>query len=182
MSEQGGRYQRSMSGMVGALVVTLVAIGGFVAFRALNRDNLEVRPEPVDYLGSVRYIQKAGDTVAYPSVLPSRWVCTGAGYDPGRVRAWEMGVLTEDDTFVGLREEDASVEGLVHEFVDEDATEGRPVELESALAESWRTFTDRGGDYAVAAEIGDEALLVYGNATRQEINDFAATLVTSPVE
>ena len=42
-------YQRSASGLVGALLVTLLVIGAFVAFRALNRDELEVGPEAVDY-------------------------------------------------------------------------------------------------------------------------------------
>ena len=60
MSEQGGRYQRSFAGMIGALLITLVVIGAFVAFRALNRDELERRPEAVDYLETVGFVQEPG--------------------------------------------------------------------------------------------------------------------------
>ena len=41
MSEQAGRYQRSFSGLIGAIVITLLAIGGFVAVRAFVRDDQE---------------------------------------------------------------------------------------------------------------------------------------------
>lgn len=182
MSEQGGRYQRSVSGMIGALIVTLVAITAFVLFRAANRDDLDVKPEAVDYLGSVKYIQQSGDTVVYPPTLPSHWTPTSADYRPGRVPEWDLGVLTAQDKFVGLREEDAPVEQLVSDYVDENATEGNAVEVHSPVANTWRTFTDSGGDYALATEIGDRALLVFGSADPQEIRDFAATLVTTPVK
>ena len=74
VSQQPGRYQRSTSGMVGALLVTLLVILAFVAFRALNRSNLDVKPERVDYLAQVRYAQQAGSEVVYPARLPARLV------------------------------------------------------------------------------------------------------------
>lgn len=178
MSEQAGRYQRSTSGLVGALIVTLVVIGAFVAFRALNRERLEIKPEAVDYLGSVRYIEEAGDSVAYPPTLPKGWICTTAHYTPGRDPEWDLGTLTASGKFVGLREEDASVDELVRSLVDENAAEGAPVRLDSPIAPEWRTFTDPGGDYAVVVERDDETLIVYGSAGEQEIRDFAASLVS----
>ena len=42
--------------------------------------------------------------------------------------------------------------------------EGAPVELGSKVATRWRSFTDSGGDYALAAEIGDRTLVVFGSA------------------
>ena len=38
------RYQRSTGGLVGALLVTVLVILGFVGFRALNRDQPDVKP------------------------------------------------------------------------------------------------------------------------------------------
>jgi hypothetical protein len=179
VSDTGGRYQRSMSGMIGALVVTLVAITGFVAWRAINRDDLEVKPDPVDYLGAVRNIQEGGQTVVYPPTLPSGWIPTSANYRPGRDTSWDVGILTSDNRFAGLSEQDASVEQLVENYVDADADEGPAVELQSPLARSWRSFTDSGGDYAVATEIGEETLLVYGSADPQQIRELAASLVST---
>jgi len=75
-SGQPGRYQRSSSGMVGALLVTLLVIGAFVAFRACNRTDLVVDPEHVDYLTQVGFAQEAGDQVVYPASLPTGWFAT----------------------------------------------------------------------------------------------------------
>jgi hypothetical protein len=181
VSEQAGRYQRSTQGLVGALIVTLVVIAAFVAFRALNRDDLEIKPEPVDYLGSVKYIEQSGDSVVYPPALPKGWICTTAHYAPGRHPEWDLGVLTDAGTFVGLREEDAPVDELVRDYVDKNAAEGPPVHLDSPLGRQWRTFTDSGGDYALVVERDDETLIVYGSADDQEIRDFAASLVAGSV-
>ena len=71
MSEQPGRYQRSASGMVGAMLVTLLAILAFVVFRACNRTDLEVGPDHVDYLAQVGYAQRSGADLVYPASLPA---------------------------------------------------------------------------------------------------------------
>ncbi len=181
MSDQAGRYQRSMSGMIGALVVTLLGIGAFVAFRALNRTDLEIAPEAVDYRALVSQVQAAGDDVVYPSSLPAGWIVTSANYKPGRDRNWDLGALTADDRFAGLHQADTSVERLVADLVDDNAEEGAPVRLDSPLAGTWRTFTDSGGDYAVAAEVGEDTLLVFGSAPPQQIRDLAESLVTTPL-
>lgn len=180
MSERAGRYQRSMSGMVGALAVTLAVITSFVVWRAINRDDLEVRPERVDYLATVRFLEESGEPVIYPPSLPAGWTPTSANYVAGREFSWGMGALTADGEFAGLREEDTSVEQLVSDHIDEDATEGEPVELVSPLATSWRSFTDAGGDYGLVTEIGAVTLLVFGSADPDEIRRLAASLVTGP--
>ena len=77
MSEQPGRYQRSTSGMVGALLVTLLAILAFVAFRACNRTDLEVKPDHVDYLAQVGLRPAA----AAPT-WSTRRACRAAGTSP----------------------------------------------------------------------------------------------------
>ena len=77
--EKPGRYQRSPAGMVGALIVTLLVISAFVAFRALNRTDLDVKPERVDYLAQVRFAQQdaQGGTsdLVYPAGPAHRVVC-----------------------------------------------------------------------------------------------------------
>lgn len=177
--EAAGRYQRSFSGMIGAMLVSLALIGGFVLFRAVNRDNQTVRPEPVDWLGSVRYIQDSGASVFYPAAQPKGWAATSADYLPGSRPLWDIGFLTADGEFVGLHEEDRSITDLIDELVDEDAVEGDPVRLSTGT--EWRSFTDAGGDYALAREQGRESLVVFGSAGPQVINDFAMTLTQAPL-
>jgi len=174
----GSRYQRSFSGMVGAMIVTLVVIAAFVLFRALNREELEVRPEQVDWQGSVKYIQSQGGAVWYPSAQPAGWTATSAEYKPGARALWDIGFLTDDGEFVGLHEEDASVDELISELVDEDATEGDEVVLAEV---TWRSFTDDGGDYGLATEHGSETVVVYGSEDPEVIRDLAASLTTEPL-
>lgn len=183
MSEQqgGGRYQRSTTGLIGAMVVTVALVVAFVVFRDTNRDDLVVEPEPVDYLVVVESIQTGdvGFEVAYPPELPEGWRATAANYQPDPL--WSLSLLTEDDEFVGVRQGPADVEDLVDEFVDEEAEEGEEVTLDSPLARRWRSFTDAGGDYALAAQVGDAAVLVVGTAGEQTVAEVTGSLVTGRV-
>ena len=178
MSETPSRYQRSFSGMIGAMIVTLVVIAGFVVFRALNRENLELQPEPVDWQGTVKYIQSQGDSVWYPATQPAGWTATSAEYQPGTPSLWTIGFLTPEGEFVGLHEEAASLRELVSELVDDEADEGDAVQL---AGRSWRSFSDAGGDFALVAELDGQTLVAYGSADPQLIRDFAASLTDRPV-
>ncbi len=181
MSEQGGRYQRSFSGMIGAMLVVVVLIVAFVLFRAVNRNDASVDPERVDYLATVRGVAEGGgDPVPYPPSLPGGWFATDASF--GQDGGWRLSLLTDEDEFVGVRQSRAagSVDDLVATYVDEAADEGEPVILDSPLAGSWRTFTDDGGDYAVVAETDGSIVLVVGTAPDEEIRDLAASLTTAP--
>ena len=182
MSEQPGRYQRSASGMVGAILVLLLLIAAFVGFRALNRDELEVRPEPVDHLAVVEALQQNGSRVAYPATLPDGWQVNSVDSGPGDEPTWGLGMLTEDDRFAGVRQDSASTADLVEEYVDEDATPGDPVTVGGDLGGRWSTFTDAEGDTALATELGDATVLVYGSAPASDLRSLAESLTTAAVD
>ena len=176
-----GRYQRSAGGMVGAMVVLLVAVGAFVAFRALTRDQPEVRPEPVDHLQAVRLLQSAGRTVVYPDELPAGWITTRADVGPAGDEWWSLTMLTDEGLFAGIRQEDAELETLVETYVDEDAVEGETVGVENALATRWRQFSDDGADTAFAAEVGGDWVLVYGSASAGDLLRIVESLADETV-
>ena len=71
---RAGRYQRSIAGGVGSLIVLVVVVLAFVAFRAVFRDNDAVDVEPVDYLAVVAPAQEAGIRIVYPPSLPEGWI------------------------------------------------------------------------------------------------------------
>ncbi|MGI8645377.1 MAG: DUF4245 family protein [Nocardioides sp.] len=178
---QPARYQRSAGGMVGALVVLLLVIGAFVAFRAVTRTQPEVRPEPIAYLQTVRLAQSAGRTVVYPRQLPAGWIATRADAgSPGDV-SWSLTMLTDDDQFAGIRQEGGDLDPLLATYVDEDAEEGQTVGVASALAPRWREFSDAGGDTAYAAEVGDDWVLVYGSAPADDLLAIVGALTDEPL-
>ena len=158
MSEQPGRYQRSTSGMIGALLVTLLVILAFVGFRALNRSDLDVKPERVDYLAQVRYAQQAGSDVVY---------------------------LSREGEYVGIVESPESAPELVTTYVDPHPQAGAPATVDGSVVRRWNTWTDSGGDTALVARRGHgssaESLLVFGSVPRAELEQLAASLTTAAI-
>ncbi|WP_295659041.1 DUF4245 domain-containing protein [uncultured Nocardioides sp.] len=180
MSEQAGRYQRSAGGMIGALIVTVAVIAAYIGLRALNREEVDVRPDTVDYLDTVATLQESGRAVAYPPTVPEGWRATSIDVVPGDRPAWGLGVLTGEGAFVGVRQADESVDDLVEAYVDEQAAEGDPISTPGALAPRWETWTDEGGDVGYAAEVDGETVLVYGSAGAEEVRRLLELLTTEP--
>lgn len=189
MSESGqerpGRYPRTTGGLIGSMIVLVVAVLAIVLFREVFRDTPEVEPQAVEYLPVVASLQEAGREVAYPPTLPEGWIVTSVTYDRGERPGWALGILTDDQKFVGLRQQDEDVDDLVAEHVDEAATEGDPVSIEGALAPEWSSYTDDGGDHGYAAtittDLGEESLLVYGSASAADLETLVGLLVLEPL-
>ena len=183
--EQPARYQRSTSGMVGALLVTLLVILAFVAFRAINRTNLDVKPQRVDYLAQVSYAQQAGSEVVYPARLPTGWYATQVTLSPGTPSDLELSMLTGDGAYVGFVESPASLTDLLSTYVDPQAAGGPSIVVARSVVTRWSTWSDGGGDTAVGAQRGQgkarQSLLVFGTATRSQLEALAASLTTAPV-
>jgi hypothetical protein len=171
--------------MVGALIVTVLVILAFVGFRAFNRSDLDVKPERVDYLAQVRFAQEAphGADLVYPAQLPSGWYATRVRFssDGDNRPGLQLSMLTPDDQYVGFVESSSTVADLITTYVDSDPQAGPPVTVDGSVAQQWDTWTDSGGDTALAAEVGKQSLLVYGTAPRAQLEQLAASLTTARV-
>ena len=175
-------YQRSASGLVGALLVTLLVIGAFVAFRALNRDELEVGPAAVDYREQAALAQEAGFDVVYPRDLPEGWQSTNVEVVPGERPVWAVSLLTDAQRYVGIRQEDDQLDDLLSTYVDEDVEALPDVRVDGSVAQEWQVFEDDGGDLAYAAELGDEIVMVYGSAGEEDLRLVLERLTTEPLD
>ena len=176
VSEKPGRYQRSSNGLIGAMIVTLLAIGAFVLVRSLTRDQVEVEREAIDFVAAAEAARGAGFDVVAPSSLPDGWLATAVDLEQTDPPLWGLGILTDDENFVGLRQEDGSVKDLVETNIDEDAIEGELLELDSAVGSTWQTWTDEGGDTGYSIEYGDQTVLVYGSAPADDLQEFIGLL------
>ena len=170
------RHQRSMAGMIGAMLITLLVILGFVALRGFTRDQVETEVPPVDYLDAVGAAADAGLALAHPRELPEGWRATSVDLTRDESPEWTMGMLTDDGRFVGIRQEEESADDMVVVALDEDAVEGDEVTVPSDLADTWTTWSDDGGDTGYAAELGDETVLVYGSAPAEDLEEVIALL------
>ena len=176
--EQPGRYRRSAGGLVAAMLVTVVVVGGLVLVRDLFRNDLTTRPAPVDYLAAVQYAQDSDVEVVYPGSVPEGWIATSAGLTPGKRLVWGVGLLTDEERFVGVRHEQRSLDHLLETYVDEDTSALPEAGIDSPVADSWQVFEDEGGDRAYAAEVGETVVLVYGSAPQEDLEQVVGALTT----
>lgn len=180
MSQQANpRSQTSIAGMVGALVVVVVLVLAWVGFRALTSENEATPVRTVDWRAWVEAGRSEQRLMVFaPEALPPGWRATSVDYVGGNDASWHVGLLTDAGKYVGIEEAQSSSERLVEQYVDEDAERGDDVTIGG---ETWETWTDAGGDYALvrSIEIGGrpyESLLVVGSAPAKEVRDFAASL------
>lgn len=195
MAQGSARYERSAAGMVGAMIVTLLVILAFVAFRALNRDDLSVEPNAVDYRQVVQELQGGGLEPAYPVTLPKGWQATRAVYDTENL-AWELDLLTADKRYIGIRQADLRDKDLVEEYVDDEGKKGDAADFDTGVATEWTSWQVDGDDAAYTAPLGmqrgDEpnpelergkgtTLLVFGSASAGDLRKLIGDLVLDPL-
>jgi hypothetical protein len=183
---QTGRYTRSSGGMIGALLVTLLVIGAFVVVRALNRNDLEVTPQKLEYLAQVGYAQESGSKPVYPARLPSGWYATTMTFSAaGTSPDVELSMLTADGRYVGFVESPRTVPELLTTYVDPHPRFGTSVSVSGSVASRWSTWTDADGDTALVAQRGTgkalESLMVFGTVSRSQLVQLAGSLTTAPI-
>jgi Protein of unknown function (DUF4245) len=184
--EQPSRYDRNFGGLVAAMVVTVLFVGGYVGFRALTRDQPELDPD-VDYASCVAYLQEADLSVVYPKELPSGWRANVIHYARATPPEWRIGLLTVDDEFVGVVQQQDDVDDLLAAYVDENPSQGEDAAPPNGLgATAWQTWSDAGGDHAFSTELDSgplagETLLVYGSAPVADLVTVLGSLTLDPV-
>ena len=175
MSAQAGRYQRSVAGLVGAMLVILAVILAFVVLREINRNDPASPVRAIDYARDADFARdQAKFEVVAPASLPEGWRATTARYVPGAEEHWHLGLLTEDDRYVGLEQSADSAETMVEQHVDEEATRGEPVAVAGA---EWTTWRDDAGDLALVREDAGTTTLVVGHEVDADVlADFVTLL------
>jgi len=184
--ERPSRYDRNFGGLLAAMLVTVLFVGGYVGFRAVTRDQPELEPD-VDYASCIAYLQEADARIAYPQQLPSGWRANVIHYVPGNPPAWRIGLVTDQDEFVGVVQQPDDVDDLLRQYVDENPGQGDDASPENSLgATTWQTWSDAGGDHAFSTELSSgplagESLLVYGSAPVADQEAVLRALTLDPV-
>ena len=173
--QAGGRYTRSINGMVGAMLVVFLVVVAFVVFRDAVRSDVTTTVEDVDYVQPAAFAQEqAGFEILAPSALPEGWRSTSVRYVPGIDERWHLGMLTGEGRYVGVEQASATEENLVEAHVDEEAARGEAVTI---AGERWQTWTDEGGDLALVRQGEDVTTLVVGHEVPlEELVEFTASL------
>lgn len=180
-SGRPGRYQRSFGGLIGAMLVLIVAVVGFIAVREALRTTPEFEVDPVDHRELVQQIQAGGGAVVHPAPLPDGWVVKNADYTPGERPAWFLAMDTDEGSVVQLREEHDSQDRLVEEHLG-SPDEGETVALDSGIDGPWRTWSADDGDLGYSTTVGDRSVLIYGSASAEEQEELISRLTTEPID
>ena len=117
------RYPRTFNGLIGSLVVLVVAVGGCEVLQNINHttvSNAACAAVP-DWRTSLTQAQAAGVLLDYPGSLPSGWMVTNATWDNDQINGqprWRIGTHSADcSQFAGLIEEQAPARTLIANVV-----------------------------------------------------------------
>ena len=175
MSQTRGGYRSSVSGLVGALIVTLGLIAAVALMTFLQaRDTGDPAP-PYDYSTALQAARdQAPFEVLAPSSLPAGWYATsGTWSGAGPEKSWHLGLLTGAGDYVGLEQGNA----IAAQFIEEHtkaSSPGEPVQIEG---ETWQTLT-KGPETALVLAGDTVTTVVTGTAPESDLVAFAKSLTT----
>lgn len=177
-----GRYDRSFGGLIGSMIVLVVAVLAIVVFRSVFRDTPEYTPEDIDYRELVVSVQQAGLKPVYPAQLADGWSVKDATFAAAADRpSFDLVFSTDDEHTAGVHQEDASADSLVATYVGEDATEDDGAEVTTDVG-TWTGWTDTDGDHAWTTEVGDDTVLVYSSGSTGGLSDLLESLTTDKLK
>jgi hypothetical protein len=180
MSEQAGRYQRSFSGLLGALLVLVLGIGVYVVLRDVGRVDPADPVQAEDYATPAKFAQRVAQfELLTPRRLPAGWIATSVRFqdDPDH-QSWHLGLLTDQQRYIGIEQAEQPVAAMVADFVDQEARKAGQVDVDGT---TWTRYVDPGrdpdadrttasdGDLALVREAGGATTLVVGTVTQDQL-------------
>lgn len=162
---------------LGDIVRSVVVIGVILLAVFGIGQIMTVKPEhptsTVDYRSALQSARPvASFDILAPTSLPEGWRATSARYDDD---AWHLGVITDDDEYVGLEQLRAGVRETVRKF----AEDSRPAGSVTIDGTPWQRRSEPDGDSTYVRRDGDMTVLVTGSATRAEIERYVSSLSAS---
>lgn len=159
---------RSMA-VLGAVLVGLFLLGQLVW-----GNDAEERPG-VDYAQTVESVRQTAPYPIYaPTSLPDGWRSNGVSFEPGEQGRWHLGVLTDDDRYIGLEQANASAQRMVDQYAS-GAEQRGAVDIDGVTWQRW----SGAGETAYVREEGQMTVLVGGPAPRDDIERYLGLLATS---
>ena len=160
---------------LGDIVRTVAVMGGLVlllwGFGQLFTVTPDEPTRTVDYAAAARGAQ---DVVPYdllaPRSLPAGWRATSARFE--RPTGWHLGVVTDDDEYVGLEQDRVPADELVERFA-EGSSEVGPV---TVAGRGWTERRGARGAVVLVRSEGGTTTLVTGDTDRATVLDYVASL------
>ena len=168
MSGYGGANAKMSDVLRSVLLLT----AGVLVLFVLGRIFFTVEPDrpvsEVDYITAAEGVEPtAGFDPWVPERLPEGWMANSARID---ATTWEMGVVTDDDEFIGIRQLHDGEGEAIDRAIDGDARE------ETVNGVVWQV--GESGEELVYATTEDEVTTVVRSTTSAEVTrDYVSSLV-----
>jgi hypothetical protein len=147
--------------MAGAMLVLLAVVGVFVVFQDVTSSEPKNPVQAVAYQRTAQYARhQASFRLLAPPRLPAGWRATSVGFTPPPKEHWHLGVLTNNSRYVGLEQGNITPAAMLKKYVDKHTSPARPV---TVAGQTWRAWTDSGGDLALVHRAGGATTLVEGH-------------------
>jgi hypothetical protein len=176
-----GRYQRSFGGLIGSMIVLVIAVFAIVIIRGTFRETPEYEAPDIDYVEMVTSIQQLGLEPVYPPELPDGWSVKDASFASGSRPSVDLVLTTSDDKTAGVHQADEGERSLLSTYVGDGATEnGDTLATDLGTWTGWDDSED--ADHAWTTEIGDDTVLVYSSGDAGELRSFVESLTTAELD
>ncbi len=174
MSSTGStRGNPAFGDIVRSMVVIGVIILGLYGFGQLFTSTPESKVKTIDYVSVVEQARPAATfPLAAPASLPKGWRATSARF---QTAGWHLGVLTDDDDYMGLEQLRATVDRAVDRFAEDSSSDGTA----EVAGQTWSIR--KGPDDRLTYLRNENGLttLVNSTASRPVVEDYIASLSTS---
>jgi hypothetical protein len=153
--------------VLAALLLGLALVGKFFT---VEPDHAGSAVDPAAVVGGAA--KRAGVPLWAPRSLPEGWRATAAEL---RGEVWHVGVVTDEDNYIGLEQAKASEREAVRQFAPESRASGQV----SVAGRDWARRVEADGDTVYVRREGNATLLVIGSAPRAQIERYISSLVAS---
>ncbi|MCW2839154.1 MAG: hypothetical protein JWR55_637 [Aeromicrobium sp.] len=169
-SPRSSRGNPAIGDIVRSMVVITAIILALYVFGKLFTSTPETTVKPIDYATVVAQARPAATfPLAAPADLPDGWRATSARFQPN---GWHLGVLTDDDEYVGLEQLTVSVDRAVDRFA-EDSKDGGTAEV---AGDTWTVRTGPDGRVTYVRNADGLTTLVNSSAPRSVVEDYIESL------
>ncbi|MGA8988047.1 DUF4245 domain-containing protein [Aeromicrobium sp.] len=153
-----------------AIALIVLAVWGVGRFFTRNPDD---RVASVDYVTIVGQARPVADfPLLAPRSLPDTWTATSARYEPS---SWHLGVLTDQNDYIGLEQVKVGVDRAVDRFADGS----KKVGTAAIAGEDWTVRSGPKKRLTLVRRDGGITILVSSTASRRVVEDYVSSLSSS---
>jgi len=174
---ENGRVADNRNASLGDMLRSIFAIGVLLLGLAAVGYWFQVKPdnkvEAVDYVTAVKAARGDADfEVLAPASLPEGWTATTVRYESGERGQWHLGVLTDEDEYIGLEQSGIGTQRAIERFAPKTEAKGKT----TVGGMSWQVRQSDRGENTLVREDGDITIILTGTADLAVIKAYAATL------